>query len=110
MASKKTKHIAHDELRVIRIDRQAILELIHEAISAREDELFDLLPNNDAIIHVAISKDFDDAILYAMDLSKPEPVDFTSIDAYVKSNLDQVTTDSLYKAGTKYVVMKRPTE
>lgn len=111
MASRKTKHIKEGELRVIKVDRNALMELIYESIMEKSDDYFDLLRNSDTITNVVIDDDFRELTIYAMDFSNLGQINTKAISEYVQKNVD-ITTKSLFDGCTdkKYVAITLPDE
>lgn len=109
MTSRKTKHIKAGEARVIKVDRNALMELIYESIMEKSDDYFDLLRNSNTITSVVIDDDFRELTIYAMDYSSPRQIDIKSINEYVRKNVN-ITTESLFNGHNhkKYVTIKLP--
>ena len=109
MLSRKTKHIKKGELRVIRVDRNALYELIGETILENSGSYFNLLQDNDAIIRFVFDNDFSGLTAYAMDYSQALGVELDLLDKYVEKSVNY-TTDSFFYSDNKnkYVSINLP--
>lgn len=93
------KHpIKNNELRVVKLNRDAIEQILWEALLDRGEYILDL-PNSDGIIfHMTVDETMSELTFYACDYSNIDrPPDFERYDTFIKENVEK-TTDSIYYA------------
>ena len=89
----KTKHIPKNELRVIKIGREAIRELVYETIIEHAGDYFDLLSAVDKPCVWRWDEESGD-LLFA--ISEKDPVEIYHLDFDKLNELLPYTTDSMF--------------
>lgn len=87
----KIKHLKEGELRVIKVDRNALTEFIMETITDNATNYFDLLDITKVTFHMKWDKETDEFYCVINDEKHPVAIDF---DQLVKNTA--TTTDSLF--------------
>ncbi len=91
------KYLKKNELRVIKLPRKAIEEIIWESFMETGRELLDLDANSDDVIfHMAVDKTMSELVFYACSLSMPQhPSDINRINEYLKNSIG-ITAESVF--------------
>ena len=89
------------EVRIIKINRSAIEELLWEHIMDNGERLLDLSTEQDDIIfHMSIDWKAKELFFYASHLSDVSVLGFDEVDDYIKRNIG-ITTSTLFKNSTE---------
>ena len=100
--SEKTKHLEENEVRVIKLSRAAIEEILWETFMEIGHDRLELETDSDDIIFsMATDETMSELVFYACDFSGEKAPDFSRIDKFIKQNV-QITTDSVFtEPGTR---------
>lgn len=94
--SEKTKHLEENEIRVIKLSRAAIEEILWETFMEIGHDRLELETDSDDIIFsMATDETMSELVFYACDFSGEKVPDFSRIDKFIKQNV-QITTDSVF--------------
>ena len=94
--SEKTKHLEENEVRVIKLSRAAIEEILWETFMEIGDDRLELEADSDDIIfRMTTDETMSELVFYACDFSGEKTPDFSRIDKFIKQNV-QITTDSVF--------------
>lgn len=85
----------HNEVRIFKITGGAINELMWELLNQSGEQFLNLPKNSETIFHLNWDKEKDELVFYALEFEHPHPVNFETIDRYVKEHIG-ITTDSLF--------------
>ena len=96
---RKVSKLGKNKLRVIKLPKQAIYEMLWEHFMDCHDEVLDLKPDStDTICSMKLADDFSELVFYACDLPKKGAPDFDRFDRYIEKNVG-FTANSLYTDG-----------
>ncbi len=94
--SEKTDHLEENEVRVIKLSRAAIEEILWETFMEIGDDRLELEADSDDIIfRMTTDETMSELVFYACDFSGEKTPDFSRIDKFIKQNV-QITTDSVF--------------
>ncbi len=99
--SQQFKKMEKGELRIIKINRSAIEEMLWEHIMDNGERLLDLAAEQDEItFHMSIDWEAKELFFYASHISDNCALGFDIIDDYIKKNIT-ITTNTLFKNNTE---------
>lgn len=94
--TKKVSRLGKNEVRVVKIPREAIEEILWENLMENGDEWFDLKQNSDDIIfRMNFDETMSELIFYACDFPADSVPKFDQIDEYIENNVG-FTANSMY--------------
>ena len=94
--SEKTNHLEENEVRVIKLSRAAIEEILWETFMEIGHDKLELEADSDDIIfRMTTDETMSELVFYACDFSGEKAPDFSRIDKFIKQNV-QITTDSVF--------------
>lgn len=94
--TKKVSRLGKNEVRVIKIPREAIEEILWEDLMENGDEWFDLKRNSDDIIfRMNFNETMSELVFYACDFPADSVPKFDQIDEYIENNVG-FTANSMY--------------
>lgn len=91
---------AENELRVMKLSRSAVEELLWEALLKNGDRALDLVPRKDMAFRMTADETMSELLFYAFRHTDDRAPDFKSMDAFVRENVG-ITTDSLFEKHKK---------
>lgn len=109
--TKKVSRLGKNEVRVIKIPREAIEEILWEDLMENGDEWFDLKRNSDDIIfRMNFDETMSELVFYAYDFPTDSVPKFDQIDEYIEDNVG-FTANSMYnkhECGSFYQTISVP--
>ena len=94
--TKKVSRLGKNEVRVVKIPREAIEEILWENLMENGDEWFDLKQNSDDIIfRMNFDETMSELVFYACDFPADSVPKFDQIDEYIENNVG-FTANSMY--------------
>ena len=93
---EKTSCLEENEIRVIKLSRAAIEEILWETFMEIGDDKLELEADSDDIIfHMTTDETMSELVFCACHFSAEKAPDFSRIDNFIKQNV-QITTDSVF--------------
>lgn len=101
-----------ETLRVVKIGREAIQEIIQESLMEGCRTLLARKNKKSINIHLVVNDSFSEAFFYEYRIKDQEKIDFEKVDDYIKHHLEN-TTSSIYtppESGVFYAEIKKITK